>query len=212
MRKVRSLYIVLAVGILGCANIWANNRISTGTYGINIGDTIDSLEKHSEFLEIEDSTVTLYEKFGFGSPEKLKKINNTLGLKFYSNKTNLPSDVKEIKLKTINGEIYDIAVYYTEEYATKISWEVIANKAIGKYGQPYVYDNIKGGNSLSYKWSDGVIELTVRKNGKLNDSKTIFTTRDYHIFYKHIATSKYISEQKEMLEESDSGGVSKPTL
>lgn len=213
MKQIRALLVVLSIGIFSYSNAWSSTSISRGTYDINIGDTLDSTENYSGFFEVEDSTISLYEEFGFGSPEKLRKINKKLGLKFYSKSTKLPDDVKEIKLKTMNGEIYEIAIYYTEEYATKISWEVIANEAIGKYGQPYVYDNIKSGNSLSYKWFDGIIELTIRKNGRLNESKTIFTTADYHIFYEHIPTKKYITESKKIMEEeSRSGNVRKPTL
>lgn len=186
-------------------------QITPGTYNIYLGAPITEISKIYPVREAEDLTIALYRKFGFGDPDKEARINKMLKREHYEISGGLPEDVKNIRLTTIKGSIYQIAIYYRPEYTKEISWEIFTYHAIKKYGQPAIINAVLTMNTYSFKWSDGTTELVIRKNGRLNKEKTIFSVENYHVFYTHIATRNMVTLKEKQLEETDTApGIQKP--
>ena len=189
-------------------------RITPGTYKIALGASITEISKIYPVREVEDLSIRVYRDLGFGDPDKKERINKMLKREHYEITRGLPENVRNIRLTTIKGSIYQIAVYYKPEYTEKISWEVFTFHAIQKYGQPAIFNEvltIMEGYSL--KWSDGTTELLIRKNGSLNKEKTIFSVKSYHVFYTHIPTRNIIMLKEKRLEETETApGIQKPVF
>ena|GEM_PF-5338697 len=189
-------------------------QITPGVYQIYLGTPISEISKIYPVKKPEEPVIALYRKFGLGDPDKEERINRELKRECYEIFERLPDNVKSIRLKTIEGLVYVIAIYYDPEYTRKISWEVFTYHAIHKYGPPTVNNSLLTMmNEYSFSWSDGVTELVIRKNGKLNKEKTIFSVESYHVFYTHVPTRNAVNAKKKQLDETETApGIKKPSF
>jgi hypothetical protein len=66
-------------------------------------------------------------------------------------------------------------------------------------------------NEYSFRWSDGKTELLIRKNGRLNQEKTVFSVESYHVFYTQIETQDMVNSKEKQLEETETApGIKDP--
>ena len=210
-----SLLLMLLLPCVAIAQVKPVVQITPGIYNIRLGNPIAEVVKTYPVKETEDLSISLYRKFGFGDPEKEERVNKKLGRQYYEISEHLPPDVKSIRLTTVQGIVYEIAVYYEPEYTKKMSWEVFTYHAIQKYGQPTITNELLDpmGGDYNFKWSDGTTELVIRKSGKLNKEKTIFSVENYHVFYTHVPTRNKVSKKEQYLRETETAqGTTKPSF
>lgn len=169
--------------------------ISRDIAGLSLGMMSSDVLRVYKMKEIPDPTISLYKSFAPEIANRKVKMNTEFQTKYFDLSGNLPGGVKNIRAIFNKGSLYQIALYYGEDYVHKVDWDEFVAAAFNKYGQPsFIY------GPASYQWQDGRTRLEIAKaiqnDKKMNKKKTT----QYNVFYTDIAISDVLKKKEESWE------------
>jgi hypothetical protein len=148
-------------GVTGASEVSiqpGGKTISREIAGISLGMPQSEVSKAYKMREIPDPTISLYKSFAPEIADRKVKMNKEFQTKYFDLSGNLPQGVKNIRAVFSKDSLYQIALYYGEDYIRKVEWDEFVSTAFQKYGQP----SFMHGPS-SYQWQDGRTRLEIAK-------------------------------------------------